>query len=679
MSDPCTCCSDTVSNIPVKIKAKLRAAKIQAPASEPEPVQAQAPKSKLLPRLKPKSSTTTSNSYGVLPDNTGKAVGKHGAGGKSFNGTPIRELKSAVQKYIRRGDIRSVHYAIDYSMIGMFLFPDYAGDYKASSIKGAITNLLNRLRIIAIEDVGLGAPNAPAVVESLIGPLDKYKNAIPLGAQPTMDKLITPIMLATDYLRRCAKIRTISYLKTAFVLPPYSLPEYDMRAGVIKDLGPDYTGISTIATTDNGMLDLSLGLDFFAGLSRYLAANISSGAIGAVWTKLQQSPKWGKWKDTMLALKKLSAQGYSSGSGGSYNEKIIAMYHAALILIIDPVDVSPGEPDKKLLSKVYQDVISMQVPEYEKYLVEDRHTRAGGSLMQFAYVGAYVNNPMYGYMNYKYDMLYNEIKVYTQYRGKYRKHHKIPIIPHKSQEIVKLTGLTKAQLLTSKSKVPTYISRFQIYKGPYTQKHFDDKSSRFNKCIMFTEMLQDMEEYLGLVGYTRTTIPLRYIAEVIDDTSASLNGYYLVWDNIGDYDALKVEQKESAINPMGPVMVKGSMLKNLNDATLTERHKIAAVQHLYLRYVSGLGDSGPWNMLVRHNPAGNMDGQIVVGVDLEDMRGPIKSTETPMNLLMTKSSEKYQRIYGPYVKDIIQMPNGESRWGADIQQRISLFHDVSSA
>lgn len=667
MSDQCKCCSDTVSHMPVKIKANLR---------KPASIKVQALKTKLKKKAITNNLDLDTENYGILPNNTGKAVGKHGAGGKSFNGIPIRELKSAVQKYIRRGDIKSVHYAIDYAMISLFLFPDYAKDYKASSIKGAITNLLNRLRIIAIEDVGLGAPNAPAVVESLIGPLDKYKNAIPPGSKPSMDKLVTPIMLATDYLRRCAKIRTISYLKTAFVLPPYTLSEYDMRAQVIKDLGSNYNGIVTIGTTDNNILDLSLGLEFFAGLSRFLAANISSGAISTVWSKLQQAPNWTKWIDTMMALKKLSAQGYSSANGGSYNEKIIAMYHAALILITDPMNLHPGEPDKKLLSKVYQEVIDMKVPDYEPYLVEDRHTRSGGTLMQFAYVGAYVNNPMYGYMNYKYDMLYNEIKVYTQYRGKYRTHHKIPIVPHKTDEIIKLTGLTKAQLLTSTSKVPTYISRYQIYKGPYSEKQFNDKESRFNKSIMYTEMLHDMEEYLGLKGYTRTTIPIRYIAEVKDDSSGTLNGYYLVWDNIGDYDSLKVEQKESKINPIGPVMIKGSMIKNLNDANLSERHKIAAVQHLYLRYVCGLGDSGPWNILVRHNPAGNMDGQIIVGVDLEDMRGTIKSTDTPIDLLMTKTSVKYQKIYDPYVKEIVQINNSETRWGDDVMQRVKLFHQV---
>lgn len=117
-------------------------------------------------------------------------------------------------------------------------------------------------------------------------------------------------------------------------------------------------------------------------------------------------------------------------------------------------------------------------------------------------------------------------------------------------------------------------------------------------------------------------------------------------------------------------MIKGSMVKNLNDSDLSDKHKIAAVQYLYLRYVLGIGDSGPWNLLVRYNPIGNLEGQIVIGIDLEDMCGTIKSMETPIHPLMNQYSNKYKSIYGPYVKGIVQLSDTVC-WGKIIQNRIT--------
>jgi hypothetical protein len=669
MSDHCTCCSDTTSGsikIAVKIKPKFKLASTVQVASLKKNVIVQDI---------------------ALPDGIGNTIPKHGAGGKSFNGYPIRILKSAIQKYIRRGDQRAVSYAIDYGLLSIFLYPRYTCQYegviRVASIKGAITNLINRLRIIAIEDVGIGEPNAPYVIEDLLGPLDRFKNSVNVNQEPTFDKLIKPIMLATDYLRRCPKIRAISYIKTAFTLPPY-YDTYEIQSEKLSLLAPAYPDLITDASVSlNALLDINSGLEFFAALSRYLKDNVSSLAINHVWSILRKSANYDKYAKILNVLHTISKAGVAASS---YNEKIIAMYQAALLLILKPdlglVGVS--EPDQGALVKIYNDVVSMNIPDYEPQIVEDMHTNKGGSLIEFAYIGSYIINPMLGYLPYRYDLLYNEMKVLSHFgRGNYQKHEGLPIIPYHASQIKEQTDLVKAQLLTSASKVPTYVGQFHIYKGPYSSKQFHDPTSRFNRCIKYTEMLQDMEDTLGLKGFMRTTLPIRYIAQVEPtvDADLAMRGYYLVWDNIGDWSALKTETKSSAINPEGLVMTKSSMIKNLSDyIPLTHRHRLAATQHLYLRYVCGLGDSGPWNILVRYNPTGNMDGQIVVGVDLEDMRGAIKATDTPVHLLVNKYSAKYQTMFGSSVQDIVQLtPELGQQWGDDVAERVRLFRTLSNA
>ena len=77
---------------------------------------------------------------------------------KSLNGFDFDILKSALQKYIRRGDyIRGVNIACE---IDMFRF--FPGG------KGEITNFYNRLRVITLEDIGLGCPEVLFLVDTYL-------------------------------------------------------------------------------------------------------------------------------------------------------------------------------------------------------------------------------------------------------------------------------------------------------------------------------------------------------------------------------------------------------------------------------------------------------------------------------------------------------------------------------
>lgn len=67
----------------------------------------------------------------------------------TFNGYPFSTAKSALQKYIRRGEVKkAIYFAIE-----LDLFKDVEGG------KRCHTNFRHRLQIILLEDIGLANPD----------------------------------------------------------------------------------------------------------------------------------------------------------------------------------------------------------------------------------------------------------------------------------------------------------------------------------------------------------------------------------------------------------------------------------------------------------------------------------------------------------------------------------------
>jgi len=88
---------------------------------------------------------------------------------KSYNGFSLDILKSALQKYIRRGILnKALYFAIE---ICLFIFT-----LDNSNQKRIITNFVHRLQIIFLEDVGLGCYNKWDNIDKLFDVLLNTKN-----------------------------------------------------------------------------------------------------------------------------------------------------------------------------------------------------------------------------------------------------------------------------------------------------------------------------------------------------------------------------------------------------------------------------------------------------------------------------------------------------------------------
>ncbi len=83
---------------------------------------------------------------------------------KSYNNYSLDILKSALQKYIRRGDIdKAIYFAIE---VALFIFKE--NDLNRKRI---ITNFIHRLQIIFLEDVGLSCYNIIPYIDKLFDKL----------------------------------------------------------------------------------------------------------------------------------------------------------------------------------------------------------------------------------------------------------------------------------------------------------------------------------------------------------------------------------------------------------------------------------------------------------------------------------------------------------------------------
>lgn len=121
---------------------------------------------------------------------------------KTLHGLNFDSAKSALQKSIRRGRGEdAARYAME--MWLMVAAPEI------TQAKAKVTNLINRLHVIMSEDVGIGSPYMPLVLEPMFSIVESYKTRG--GVQGLVSILTIAMSLA-----RCPHSRMVSLLNTAY-------------------------------------------------------------------------------------------------------------------------------------------------------------------------------------------------------------------------------------------------------------------------------------------------------------------------------------------------------------------------------------------------------------------------------------------------------------------------------
>jgi len=170
----------------------------------------------------------------------------------------------------------------------------------------------------------------------------------------------------------------------------------------------------------------------------------------------------------------------------------------------------------------------------------------------------------------------------------------VPIQVLPAETIMEIKDAPQAQRKTAKFKKAVYIVQDLVFKGPYS---CDDK--RLMNNLKYTYAIQLLEAALKLSEWRRGSLQLEYLG-CWDD-----NKYYVVARNVGKWKNIPFDLVTTKIETNVKVVKKGKVVWRVSDiegtARLTDDIKSAALQHLYFRFLLGIGDSGTHNVLVRED------------------------------------------------------------------------------
>ena len=225
-------------------------------------------------------------------------------------------------------------------------------------------------------------------------------------------------------------------------------------------------------------------------------------------------------------------------------------------------------------------------------------------------------------------MSLNDIEILAEQVG-------VPIKELSAQTMNTLNNAPYAQKRTGTYKKPVYIVEDQIFKG-----YYECENKRLMRNLKYTYAIQLLEEELQLPEWQMASLPWEYIG------CWGGNQYYLVVQNVGNWENISPKPAESGYDPDAMIVPREMHVKRVSEIEgtekLTDDIKTAALQHLYLRFILGIADSGTHNILIREDY--DRTGRLIAGIDLEDRRGNI-ANNSRLSLLFSKLYKKHSVLY----------------------------------
>ena len=199
-------------------------------------------------------------------------------------------------------------------------------------------------------------------------------------------------------------------------------------------------------------------------------------------------------------------------------------------------------------------------------------------------------------------------------------------------------------------KMLTYIFRDYVVKGPY-----QPRNQKFQLNLKNTKALCLLENHYDIPEKSRSCLPWSFILEYRGD-------YYLVNKNMGSSD-FEIEQnpntkdkgkQEKLKQGDWTIITRGSMINRASEIDPDRELGIAITQHLYFRFILGVGDVPLVNILVTRDQP-----QLIVGIDMEEKPGKYRKHETRIDSLFERASKKTKEKYQSYLKEIVTIPDSE--------------------
>ncbi len=541
----------------------------------------------------------------------------------SYNGVPLKVLKSALQKYIRRKNIKKAVWCL----VEMDLFST-VNDTRSKSIR---TNMINRLIAIMSEDIGVANPFLPIHMKTLY---------LKWTAERDSDISRQHLLDMVSHLLEGKRIRLVSDYKSVFLLPPYYLKDQVQLEYLHRRLLNEYPNIYRdhyLKQFDIWELLDKKDVRVFIEISRTYPDKNKE-----ICDYLLENTN-GKVKECIEALlffyKKMK-----------HKEKPIYFYQAVqTYLFQDKIEelkwMGAISRFKKFnVKQCYQKNLSKKKIKFDNF-VYDVHTGDKKTLEQFSTEGTVVKDESKQFFNPVYREIYNNFKLLLD------RYHRKEIylgtdVVNISKELEKeITKLPQGQKRTATFKKACYIYQDVVVKGPY------QNLEKIDINIKNTVRLADLEDRLNLPKKLRSILPWHCIYKC-------QKRYYLVAKNVGNIQKMEYQVESSKIEKDVKIVKRGSMVSRVSEEELkwieeleedlSEDIIVASLQHLYLRYLYGIGDSGTHNILV----ATNLGEQLIVGNDMEEFR-KTKYGKTKLECLFRKVSKKIKKVYSPYLDKIV--------------------------
>lgn len=599
---------------------------------------------------------------------------------KSYNGYRPDVLKSAIQKYMRRQELEKGVWCLVELDLFSCLENDVSHALEQASkecLKVEIiqmnatkirTNMVNRLVAMMSEEVSINCWWLPIKMRELYEKwtLNRKSNGV-------RKYLVIMYKLLVD----CKKMRLISDLKTVYNLPPYYLKDFVQLCELHKEL------LSTNSQLFERMQKLSENkADFMDAFKQCIVAQSEDAFFylskliekekkdfcDAIWRIVQEhSPQKSVTESLHFFFKKMT-----------HKEKWIYLYHAILLIVnknridfnstIDDTIVSDDEVDCYYAKNLGFETVVLD------NFVFDMHTRSVEANLKskFALEGALVVDECKTFFNQDYRDLYiNFKKMIDDYellakcpvRSK-RKASEESINSQESNNFetkkricsdefygynvkdislvdeMTIKKLPQAQKRTAAFKKAVFVDKNYVYKGPY--QRYDLKLVR---------NLRNVKAILLLEQYLKCSKSECSIEDWHGLFRNQADEFYLVSKNVGKAcDEYESEIVSTKIDSNVRVIKRQSFVKRVNEienSSMDLRLIKCCLQHLYFRFLLGIGDSGTHNILLREDGSE----MLISGIDLEEQNSDFQK-RYKIDMLFKRLSKLQREFYSPHLDSI---------------------------
>jgi hypothetical protein len=624
---------------------------------------------------------------------------------RSQHGISLSLLKSAMQKYIRRSETeKAIKCLLEVDTLFILEMADdklvielnkqskqKAAPFKKDVItrfgKTQRTNIANRLLVICSEEVNInGNTNVPIEILKL------YKSwRLNRHIKSSTDNLIKMIII----LSNSKKYRLISCLKSAFTLPAYYVSDikaydewYDNTIAV------KYKSLMKRSDYKDKSIETLLDKKETEKVFRWYSDNVKNdNKLPNIMWKLIKKKASEDSKQSIYSLHEIYKL-------MSHQEKPIYLYHAMLLFcyektlnwdekIEDPIVPkisefkSPSELNESYIVDLHVHG-KKTLADYIKLLKESFVLASDKTERRFVQpyydeiyrdikigVGFYLENKEFPTLN--------QVEVFIQYYFKDKIEQKVLEEHSKLRDLDKLKSFIKlpetvisedkkqtfidylksmplAQQRTGRGKKFTYIDfkNEKIVKGPYKQTEFS-----MLMALKYNHALEILDKSTNV----KTSWKWKKLIKLDDK-------YYLETDFVSDKWIKSKEEREKRLKKKEKESWKGGesyyyfernskvlglrikdMIDDkvlLEDTEENKKKKLDVLQHLYHRYILGVGDTHTSNIL---EVSKKKSKQVIAGIDMEEFRRNFHQT-TLLALLLNRETKLEKQAFEPHLYEI---------------------------